>query len=71
MSSSAPEVRIRTPDEADAASIAAMCIAIARDLRARRVGLGVDGQNTTGAVRLYERAGMRPSRRIDTYEKSL
>jgi mycothiol synthase len=38
---------------------------------ARRVGLGVDGENTTGAVRLYERAGMRPARRVDTYEKAL
>jgi ribosomal protein S18 acetylase RimI-like enzyme len=38
---------------------------------AKRVGLGVDGENTTGAVRLYERAGMRPVRRHDTYERSL
>jgi mycothiol synthase len=34
-----------------------------------RVGLGVDGENTTGAVRLYERAGMHVVRRSDTYEK--
>jgi len=32
------------------------------------VGLGVDGQNTTGAVRLYERAGMHVTRRYDTWE---
>ena len=38
---------------------------------ATRVGLGVDGENTTGAVRLYERVGMRVVRRNDTYEKSL
>ena len=38
---------------------------------ATRVGLGVDAENTTGAVRLYERAGMRPVRRNDTYEKPL
>jgi mycothiol synthase len=38
---------------------------------ATRVGLGVDGENTTGAVRLYERAGMRQVRRNDTYEKTL
>lgn len=38
---------------------------------ATRVGLGVDAENTTGAVRLYERAGMRPVRRSDTYEKPL
>ncbi len=45
-----------------------------RDFRERgatRVGLGVDGENTTGAVRLYERVGMRPVRRNDTYEKTL
>lgn len=38
---------------------------------ATRVGLGVDAENTTGAVRLYERAGMRPVRRNDQYEKEL
>jgi mycothiol synthase len=38
---------------------------------ARRVGLGVDGENTTGAVRLYERVGMHQVRRNDTYEKKL
>ena len=38
---------------------------------ATRVGLGVDGENTTGAVRLYERAGMRVIRRYDTYERRL
>ena len=45
-----------------------------RDFRERgatRVGLGVDGESTTGAVRLYERVGMRPVRRNDTYEKTL
>ena len=38
---------------------------------ATRVGLGVDAENTTGAVKLYERAGMRPVRRHDTYERAL
>jgi mycothiol synthase len=38
---------------------------------ATRVGLGADAENTTGAVRLYERAGMRPVRRHDTYERPL
>jgi mycothiol synthase len=38
---------------------------------ATRVGLGVDAENLTGAVRLYERAGMRPVRRYDTYERKL
>jgi len=42
-----------------------------RDRGATRVGLGVDGESTTGAVRLYERVGMRQVRRSDTYEKVL
>ncbi len=33
--------------------------------------LGVDAGNLTGALGLYERAGMRPHRRYDTYEKVL
>ena len=37
---------------------------------ANRVGLVVDAENTTGAVRLYERAGMRPVRRLDVYERT-
>lgn len=35
------------------------------------VGLGVDAENLTGAVRLYERAGMKVVRRYDIYEKEL
>jgi mycothiol synthase len=35
---------------------------------AKKVGLGVDTENPTGALRLYERAGMRPVRRQDLYE---
>lgn len=38
---------------------------------ATKVGLGVDGENTTGAVRLYEQVGMRQVRRNDTYERIL
>jgi len=34
---------------------------------ATRVGLGVDAENATGAVRLYERAGMHVTRRYDTW----
>ncbi|MCE7949396.1 MAG: GNAT family N-acetyltransferase [Chloroflexi bacterium CFX4] len=34
----------------------------------RKVGLGVDAQNLTGALRLYERAGMRPERQWQRYE---
>lgn len=47
---------------------------IFRDFQERgatRVGLGVDGENTTGAVRLYERVGMRQVRRTDIFEKAL
>jgi len=35
------------------------------------VGLEVDSENETGATRLYERAGMRVTRRYATYEKEL
>ena len=45
-----------------------------RELRARgraKADLGVDAENTTGAVRLYERAGMHVARRMDSYEKAL
>jgi mycothiol synthase len=38
---------------------------------ATRVALSVDAENTTGAVRLYERSGMRQVRRYDTYEREL
>jgi mycothiol synthase len=37
----------------------------------RKVGLGVDAQNLTGATRLYERAGMEVDQRFDTFEKEL
>lgn len=37
----------------------------------KRVGLGVDAGSITGAVRLYERAGMYIKFRGDTYEKEL
>ncbi len=37
----------------------------------RRVGLGVDAQNLTGATRLYQRAGMHIARQADLYEKEL
>jgi mycothiol synthase len=35
------------------------------------VALGVQGENPTGAPRLYERAGMTVSRRYDHYAKHL
>src|SRR5262249_54962469 len=35
----------------------------------RSAGLGVDAENTTGAVALYERVGMRVMRRSDTWER--
>ncbi len=34
-----------------------------------RVGLGVDGESTSGALELYVSAGMRVERRYDVYEK--
>ncbi|HJT56758.1 MAG TPA: GNAT family N-acetyltransferase, partial [Ktedonobacteraceae bacterium] len=37
----------------------------------RKVGLGVDSQNLTGAVRLYERAGMHVARQYISYQKEL
>jgi len=37
----------------------------------RRVALGVDAENTTGATRLYERVGMTIDAQDDAYEKSL
>ncbi len=37
----------------------------------RRVGLGVDGENETGARRLYERAGMRQVGRSENWAKDL
>jgi mycothiol synthase len=37
----------------------------------KRASLGVDAENTTGAVRLYERAGMFVQRRFDLYRKEL
>lgn len=53
--------------------LALLCHAF-RELRARgrsRAGLGVDAESRTGALELYERAGMRVVRRSDVYEKTL
>ena len=36
----------------------------------RAAGLGVDAENTTGAVALYERVGMHVVRRSDTWERT-
>jgi mycothiol synthase len=36
-----------------------------------RIGLEVDSENETGATRLYERAGMRVTRRYATFEKAM
>ncbi|HEY3313308.1 MAG TPA: GNAT family N-acetyltransferase [Anaerolineales bacterium] len=35
----------------------------------KRAGLGVDATNLTGALQLYERAGMRVARQFDNFEK--
>lgn len=37
----------------------------------RKAGLGVDAQNLTGALKLYEKAGMSVHRAYDTYEKTI
>ncbi len=37
----------------------------------RKVSLGVDALNITGALRLYEKAGMRVIRQFDQYEKEI
>jgi ribosomal protein S18 acetylase RimI-like enzyme len=37
----------------------------------RKVGLGVDAENLTGALRLYENAGMHVHNAFDLYEKEL
>lgn len=42
-----------------------------RGLGETHVALGVDSENPTGAVRLYERVGMRPVWRADVYETEL
>jgi mycothiol synthase len=45
--------------------------AMLHDRGCQRVALGVDAASLTGATRLYEKAGMRPIRRFDLYEKEL
>lgn len=42
-----------------------------RQLGRSRAGLGVDAENTTGAVRLYESAGMHVASRSDTWERGV
>lgn len=37
----------------------------------QRVGLGVDAENLTGALRLYEKAGMHVHRKFNLYEKEI
>jgi mycothiol synthase len=37
----------------------------------RKISLGVDGENLTGALRLYKKAGMHIDRQFDLYEKEL
>jgi ribosomal protein S18 acetylase RimI-like enzyme len=43
--------------------------ALFADRGKRAVALGVDAENTTGAVALYERVGMHPVKRSDTWER--
>jgi mycothiol synthase len=37
----------------------------------RRIGLGVDASNPTGATRPYESVGMRVAWQVDSFERSL
>jgi ribosomal protein S18 acetylase RimI-like enzyme len=37
----------------------------------RKVGLGVDAENLTGALRLYEKAGMHVHQAFDLFEKTV
>jgi ribosomal protein S18 acetylase RimI-like enzyme len=37
----------------------------------RKVGLGVDAENLTGALRLYEKAGMHVHMQFDMFEKEI
>jgi mycothiol synthase len=63
---------VRKPWRGRGLGLALLCHSFA-DFAARgatRVGLDVDAENTTGAVRLYQRAGMRPVRRLDIYERT-
>jgi mycothiol synthase len=53
---------------AAAALLATAFDAFRRD-GAPRVGLGVDSDNVTGAMAVYERAGMQADRRYDCYER--
>lgn len=45
--------------------------AVLRERGLQRVGLGVDAENATGAVALYERAGMRQVGRLDNWIRAL
>lgn len=53
------------------ASLLRTAFAEFRRRRNATVTLNVDAQNETGATVLYERVGMRPTRRWDIYEKCL
>ena len=52
-----------------AAALIARSLAILRDRGMETAGLGVDSENPTGALRLYERLGFRSMRRWSFYRK--
>jgi mycothiol synthase len=54
-----------------ATALLAHAFATARRRGRRRVGLGVDAESLTGALRLYEKVGMRTYRRFESYDKEL
>ena len=52
-----------------ASSLIAHSLRMLKDLGMEQAALGVDTQNLSGALRLYERMGYKPDKRYDTYRK--
>jgi len=52
-----------------ASSLIAQSLRMLKDLGMEQASLGVDTQNLSGALRLYERMGYKPDKRYDTYRK--
>jgi hypothetical protein len=64
-------VRTFRPEDAHAVHEALHSFRELRRHGRRKADLGVDAENTTGAVRLYERTGMHVARQSDSYEPEL
>ena len=67
------QLAVAAPARGQGLGLALLRQAFAEFLRRGRpaVGLAVDAENSTGATRLYGRAGMRVLRRFDRYTKEL